>query len=458
MVINRFNLLSSKEWLPFQKSWFRYTDYEAWLFENIRFFTKADDINVYSYLNIPKGEELLPGISRLTGLDIRNEFTEEKELQFALIDALNIAGEIKNLETVDSFLENIQEEALEIFGRLTHRKFLAIAVPNIFIEGQYFPLAWQLASALGRTYSLKDEKIACWSNDVKDQKGQAFFYVLYFRKDERSGEHQTTFFKNAFTKIGNEEALLPNSELPAWFILKPPPRKKDEILHPAKYPENLTEMFIESFSSENSVVFDPMTGTGSTMIAALQKGRKAYGIELSPFFKEIASERLKKNHFNPDDYQIEEGDAMNVAQFSFPKVDYMLTSPPYWDMLNMKGAEYQARRKEKGLQLNYSDHQSDIGNITDYQAFLESLKNIYFQIDEHLLKPGAYITIVVKNIKKKGSNYPFAWDLARLLSERWQLLPECFWCQDDISIAPYGYGNTWVSNTFHQYCLNFKKH
>ena len=28
--------------------------------------------------------------------------------------------------------------------------------------------------------------------------------------------------------------------------------------------------------------------------------------------------------------------------------------------------------------------------------------------------------------------------------------------KDDISIAPYGYGNTFVSNTFHQYCLNFQ--
>ena len=72
------------------------------------------------------------------------------------------------------------------------------------------------------------------------------------------------------------------------------------------------------------------------------------------------------------------------------------------------------------------------------------------------MKPGSYMTIVVKNIKKKGSNYPFAWDLSHLLQEKLILLPEVFWCQDDISIAPYGYGNTWVSNTFHQYCLTFQ--
>jgi hypothetical protein len=134
----------------------------------------------------------------------------------------------------------------------------------------------------------------------------------------------------------------------------------------------------------------------------------------------------------------------------------MITSPPYWDMLNMKGAENQAKRIKKGLQTNYSDADEDLGNINDYRQFLHELIPIYQNVIR-LIKPGGYLTIIVKNIKKKGQNYPFAWDLAHELQKELILLPEVFWCQDDISIAPYGYGNTWVSNTFHQYCLNFQK-
>jgi hypothetical protein len=137
-------------------------------------------------------------------------------------------------------------------------------------------------------------------------------------------------------------------------------------------------------------------------------------------------------------------------------MDYLITSPPYWDMLNMKGAEYQARRREKGLPLKYSDDENDLGNIHDYQQFLQELVEIYLNLLP-LLKPGSYLTIVVKNIKKKGRNYPFAWDLAHALSRKLHLLPEFFWLQDDIQLAPYGYGNTFVSNTFHQYCLTFRK-
>ena len=133
----------------------------------------------------------------------------------------------------------------------------------------------------------------------------------------------------------------------------------------------------------------------------------------------------------------------------------MITSPPYWDMLNMKGAENQAKRKDKGLQTNYSNSKEDLGNIDDYDKFINELSLIYFDIIK-IMKPGSYITIIVKNIKKKGRNYPFAWDLANILQKKLILLPEIFWCQDDINLAPYGYGNTFVSNTFHQYCLNFQ--
>ncbi|MEJ2600596.1 MAG: hypothetical protein P8Z00_19840, partial [Anaerolineales bacterium] len=68
----------------------------------------------------------------------------------------------------------------------------------------------------------------------------------------------------------------------------------------------------------------------------------------------------------------------------------------------------------------------------------------------------AYMTIIVKNIKKGGKIYPLAWDLAKRLGQTYTLKDEKIWCQDDIRLAPYGMGNAWVSNTFHHYCLQFR--
>ena len=40
---NRFNNLTSKEWLPFQKSWFRFENKFNLIEKNLRFFTKGSE-------------------------------------------------------------------------------------------------------------------------------------------------------------------------------------------------------------------------------------------------------------------------------------------------------------------------------------------------------------------------------------------------------------------------------
>ena len=49
----------------------------------------------------------------------------------------------------------------------------------------------------------------------------------------------------------------------SWFVHNPPPRRKDVIRHPAKFPETLAQEFIEFFTQHGGVVLDPMVGTGS---------------------------------------------------------------------------------------------------------------------------------------------------------------------------------------------------
>jgi hypothetical protein len=150
------------------------------------------------------------------------------------------------------------------------------------------------------------------------------------------------------------------------------------------------------------------------------------------------------------------GIATHVSTHAIPPVDYVLTSPPYWDMLHARGAQTQkARRSSPGLDVVYSNDPDDLGNLADYGQFLERLAGIYVAL-QPFIKNGAYLTIIVKNVKKGGKLYPLAWDLARILAQTYVLKDEKIWCQDDIRLAPYGMGNAWVSNTFHHYCLQFR--
>lgn len=242
----------------------------------------------------------------------------------------------------------------------------------------------------------------------------------------------------------------------SWFIHNPPPRSKELLTHPAKFPETLAQEFIEFFTKRGGVVLDPMAGTGSTIIAAAQSGRFGFGIELNPKYAQIAQSQIEgyKNA------KIILGDAHHLPEIiekeNIPPIDYVLTSPPYWDMLHAKGATTQRqRRTNPELDVTYSALPQDLGNIHDYDLFLDKLCAIYQSLKPYL-KQNAYLTIIVKNVKKKGKLYPLAWDLASRLSHTYQLKDEKIWCQDNQRLFPYGMGNAWVSNTFHHYCLQFR--
>jgi DNA modification methylase len=245
----------------------------------------------------------------------------------------------------------------------------------------------------------------------------------------------------------------------SWFIHNPPPRQAGVLRHPAKFPESLASEFIQFFTHAGDWVLDPMVGTGSTVVAAMLAGRRAVGVELNPTYAAIARQRLAELQSELGDSAAEghliEGDAAHLEDFALPVFDYVLTSPPYWDMLHARGAETQRRRRAADLDVVYSDDPADLGNLHDYDVFLTRLASIYSALSRWL-RPGAYLTVIVKNIKKGGRIYPLAWDLARLVGGAYTLKDEKVWCQDNIRLAPYGFGNAWVSNTFHHYCLQFR--
>jgi DNA modification methylase len=248
----------------------------------------------------------------------------------------------------------------------------------------------------------------------------------------------------------------------SWFLHNPPPRTPGVLVHPAKFPETMAQEFIEFFTKHGAVVLDPMVGTGSTLVAALRAGRNSYGIELNPKYAQLASQIVADERSVLGSTvgglasEVICGDAILAASYQLPAVDYVLTSPPYWDMLHARGAETQKKRRASPLlDVTYSSDPADLGNIHDYTAFLERLVGIYVGL-KPLLKRNAYLTIIVKNVKKGGRIYPLAWDLARELAATYALKDERIWVQDNQRLAPYGLGSAWVSNTFHHYCLQFR--
>lgn len=72
------------------------------------------------------------------------------------------------------------------------------------------------------------------------------------------------------------------------------PRPKASLEHPTMKPVELVARAIENSSEPGDVILDPFIGSGTTMIACEQRGRKCYGIEIEPKYVDVAVKRWEK--------------------------------------------------------------------------------------------------------------------------------------------------------------------
>lgn len=70
------------------------------------------------------------------------------------------------------------------------------------------------------------------------------------------------------------------------------PRKSADRDHPTEKPVALMAMMVEVQSARGGLVLDPFMGSGSTGVAAVQKGRRFVGIEHDPIHFETACRRI----------------------------------------------------------------------------------------------------------------------------------------------------------------------
>lgn len=240
-------------------------------------------------------------------------------------------------------------------------------------------------------------------------------------------------------------------------------RKTSEELslkHPAMFPVALVTRLIESFTTnKDKIIFDPFAGTGTTILAAQQLGKTGFGTELSSKYWDIAQTRIKQktlldDEINKGNGEIYHTNALDLLQFIEPGiVDMVVTSPPYWDILNEKRS---ADNKEVR---HYGNYENDLGTISDYRSFIESLKKVFEQV-YIAMRGGAYICVIVMDIRKKDKFYPFHSNIA-------EIMQDIGFIYDDIiiwdrrheynNLRPLGYPAVFRVNKAHEFILIFQK-
>ncbi|MGX8797738.1 DNA methyltransferase [Fusibacter sp. JL298sf-3] len=227
-------------------------------------------------------------------------------------------------------------------------------------------------------------------------------------------------------------------------------KEEKDLKHPASYPVSLCEKLIRTFSKDGCSVLDPFNGTGSTLVAAHNLNRPATGIDLSEEFCNIAYQRVGHD----DNINILNGDSfIELEKLEEKSFDLCVTSPPYWDILNMK------RSVDGKEAVNYSEKENDMGNIPNYKEFVERLGELFAKVNR-VLKPGAYCLVNVMDIRKKSEFYPLHSDLATELQKHGYIFDDIIiWDrqQDYNNMRPLGYPYKYRINKVHEYILIFIK-
>ena len=74
------------------------------------------------------------------------------------------------------------------------------------------------------------------------------------------------------------------------------------------------------------------------------------------------------------------------------------------------------RSADKKEAVNYSDKENDVGNIPNYEKFIEKLSELFSEVQK-TLKKGGYCIVNVMDIRKKSNFYPLHSDLATAMQK-----------------------------------------
>ena len=187
-----------------------------------------------------------------------------------------------------------------------------------------------------------------------------------------------------------------------------------------RYSESLVEYFLNEFTQEKDIVFDPFAGFGTTLLVAEAMGRVPHGIEYDE--KRVAYITSKLNQ--PE--RIIHGDSRQLLSYDLPAFNFSITSPPYMSKYDIENPFTAYTTKGDG-----------------YTRYLKDIQDIYKQISL-IMAPDARVVIEAANIKKGDLVTTLAWDIGEAVSEVLHFEGEMV-----VNWDTYGAGYD------HSYCLVF---
>ncbi|CAI8697088.1 hypothetical protein BTK96_003849 [Burkholderia pyrrocinia] len=201
--------------------------------------------------------------------------------------------------------------------------------------------------------------------------------------------------------------------------------------------------FIGSHATPDGWIVDPFCGFGTTLVAAACCGVPALGVEIDPERAAFARERLARAGTTANRHPVLAGDLSRAATQAAARdaggpFTLCLTNVPYFgcDALPGKPADGQ------------------LYGVAHYAPYLERMRNVFAGVHA-LLEPGGWCIAMAQNLRLGGRFVPLAWDVARLLGERFVLHEERVLIYERAD-GPALHGNGPTDRT-HEYALVCRK-
>lgn len=176
----------------------------------------------------------------------------------------------------------------------------------------------------------------------------------------------------------------------------------DVLKHPAKANLFMIEEIVKAYTEPGDMVMDPMSGTGTIMIAAAL-GRRVVCLEIEEGYHKLQREALDiwraGNPEAADKIVLVHGDCRKLLPLP---CDHIIFSPPYAGILHHKKNQDEDREvKWKGEWLadgNIADYSASPGNVGRLNTFFynQEMEKVY-ALCLQSIKPGGTMTVILQD-------------------------------------------------------------
>ncbi|GLY42917.1 hypothetical protein Amsp01_089400 [Amycolatopsis sp. NBRC 101858] len=178
----------------------------------------------------------------------------------------------------------------------------------------------------------------------------------------------------------------------------------ESTAHPAKMLPAVAAHAIEHYTKAGEVVLDPMCGIGTTLVEAIDLGRRAVGVEYEPHWVGIARANLRfaRKRGHGHDGQVVHGDARQLetllpAEY-VGQVALVVTSPPYGSSVHGLVSTNREAGVDKVSKRHYRYGSAlDRGNLANigHHRLLTGFTRILTAC-ARILRPGGHVAITVR--------------------------------------------------------------